>query len=75
MLKLELGFNDGIISGDIMRDVVEIFPEFESSFQQRKSYDEYYYSPMEVEVSLEQIEKLTEYYAVEISNGHLTIKS
>jgi hypothetical protein len=54
--KLEL---QGITSGDTVRDILEVFPEIESSFEQRKQFDEYYFTQVEVELTIDKIESLT----------------
>lgn len=48
-----------LIDGDSMEEIVTVFPEIEDCFEQRKTYDEYYYKyPVSVEVSLEQVQQL-----------------
>jgi hypothetical protein len=53
-MKRILIFKDGIIRGDIKRDIIDIFPETEHSFKQRKTFDEYYYDNTEVEIDLDK---------------------
>jgi hypothetical protein len=50
----------GIVEGDKVRDLKDIFPEIENSFLQRKTYDEYYYSETKVEVTIDKLHILTE---------------
>jgi hypothetical protein len=59
-MKRNLVFTSGIISGDLVRTVAEIFPIVEDRFRQRKSYDEYYFDGCEVTVTLEAIESLND---------------
>lgn len=63
-MKRLLTFKDGIIRGDIVRDIIEVFPETKHSFRQRKTFDEYYYDNTEVEIDLEKIEKINKYYSI-----------
>lgn len=57
-IELEINRN-GLIDGDSMREICEVFPELEDCFEQRKTYDEYYYKyPVSIEVSMEQIQQL-----------------
>jgi|LakMenEpi03Aug12_release.lakeMendotaPanAssembly.Ray.scaffolds.fasta_scaffold2320006_1 hypothetical protein len=73
-MKRTLTFNEGIISGDIVRDIIEIIPESEPMFTQRKTYDEYYTNSLKVTVDLETIEKLNEAcYGVEITPEYIKI--
>ena len=67
----------GIISGDKIRDLVDVFGRnLMSSFEQRKQYDEYYYScPVDVTVTIEHIQKLMDLmYRVEFRNNIMEIK-
>jgi len=54
-MKRKLVFNEGIIHGSIVRAIVNVFPGLKESFKQRKAYDEYYYEPATVEVTIESI--------------------
>ena len=59
-MKRKLKFDQGIISGDIVRSVVEVFPVIEDRFRQRKTYDEYYFDGATVEVTVEAIQHLND---------------
>lgn len=76
-MKRELVFDNGnsIIEGEIMRDIVEIFPSLKDQFKQRKNYDEYYYTSKEVYLTIDLIEMITSngFYSVEINNGQIII--
>ena len=51
----------GIIEGDFLRELKEIFPETNFKEVRRYNYDEYYTKyDIEVEVTLEALQKLTE---------------
>jgi hypothetical protein len=59
--KLVVESRYGVVGGEEMRDIVSIFPEAESSFTQRKQYDEYYFnSGIKVEVTMDKIVSLTD---------------
>lgn len=57
-MKRILNLEQGIIPGDQVRDILEVFPEIEHKFRQRKSYDEYYFDGTTVELSVEKISHL-----------------
>lgn len=48
-MRRKLEFNNGIVNGDVVREIINIFPVTEICFSQRKNYDEYYYNLTEVE--------------------------
>ena len=49
---------DGLLEGSIVRELSELIPNIESSFTQRKQYDEYYFNETEIDVTLDLIQKL-----------------
>jgi hypothetical protein len=62
-MRRELCFKQGIISGDMVRDVLSVWPHLKNSFEQRKSFDEYYYSDkVVVDISVDDLQKLSELY-------------
>lgn len=62
-MKRELYFKQGIISGDMVRDVLSVWPHLENAFEQRKSFDEYYYpDKVVVDISIDDLQKLSELY-------------
>lgn len=67
----------GIISGDKVRDLCDIFGiNLFNSFEQRKQYDEYYYKcSVDTTVTTEHIQKLMDLnYRVEFYNNIMEIK-
>jgi hypothetical protein len=56
ILKLE----QGIIGGVTVRDILEVFPEIENRFRQRKTYDEFYFDGSTVELTIEKISSLND---------------
>ncbi len=55
-----LNLEQVIITGDTLRDIVEVFPEIESSFRQRKTYDEYYFDGAKVTLTIEKVANLNQ---------------
>jgi hypothetical protein len=73
-----LEFKDGIIPGDIVRDMIKIFYDdgIDVAFQQRKSFDEYYCDrgKLNVELSLDKIQQLNDmFYEVKIGSKEVLI--
>ena len=67
--------NGGLVSGETMRNVLEVFPGLESSFTQRKQYDEFYFTGADVKITLEDIQKLNDlYFSIFISGEDLMIE-
>lgn len=73
-MKRLIRFNQGIIGGDDKEDLVEILPQLESSFKQRKTYHEYYFTDTEVELSLAEIERISRNFVVLLDYEELTLK-
>ena len=77
-MYIRLAVNDGIIDGFKVRDICEAFnnKNLESSFEQRKQYDEYYYEyPVDVEVTENHILQLTDKgYSIIFRNDMMEIK-
>lgn len=73
-MERTLRFNDGIIEGEVVRELQEIFPELVDSFRQRKSYDEYYYDETNIRIDLHNIEELNNLlYEIEIKPNECKI--
>lgn len=73
-MKRNLVFEQGIIEGDTVRDILEVFPEIESSFRQRKKYDEYYYDDTVVDLTIEVMEALNnKHYKLSITSDDVII--
>jgi len=72
-MKRIIEFKEGIIIGDIVTDVIAILPQLKSSFTQRKTYFEYYFEPTEVEITLEQLDKLSSEFRIQIDIDTITI--
>lgn len=72
-MKRKLRFNEGIISGDDMRDAIEILPELEPNFRQRKQFDEYYFDSMVVELNLEKLEHLSNMFSIRLNYDEIIL--
>lgn len=72
-MKVEIRFNQGIIAGYEVRDLLEIFPELENNFKQRKQYDEYYFNSDVVELDIDKLEQLSNKFRFEMSGDDLKI--
>lgn len=73
-MKRKLVINEGVILGDTVRDIVDILPQLEKSFIQRKQYDEYYYNETDIELSIDIIQQLNSYcFNIEIGSLSATL--
>jgi len=70
-----LEFENGIIEGDVVREITQVFSYLDKSFSQRKSYDEYYYTETVVVVDVEVINELNSLgYTISIDSEYIKIK-
>ena len=58
-MKRILIFNDGIIEGVYVDFIVKLYPHLAKNFTQRKQYDEYYYKEGEVELTINELDLLS----------------
>ena len=73
-LKRILRFEKGIIEGDVVSDISEVFPCLYKNFSQRKSYDEYYYIETVVVIDAEVINELNSLgYTISIDSEYIKI--
>jgi hypothetical protein len=72
--KIEFKFG-GIVGGDDMRDLIDVFPGLTDKFTQRKSYDEYYFNHdgRTVHMTLDQLDKLSNVFTVTINYDSITL--
>ena len=73
-MKRRIEFNQGIIGGEEVDILIDILPQLEKSFTQRKTYYEYYFTPTEVELSLEDIDELSNEFTIILNYEELIIK-
>ena len=72
-MKRTIRFTDGIIGGVEKEMIVDILPQLEGSFRQRKTYFEYYFDETEIEITLEQLDELSKEFIVKICWDDITI--
>jgi len=73
-MKRNIRFSDGVIGGVEKEMIVDILPQLEGSFRQRKTYFEYYFKDTEVEITLEQLDKLSDEFRIKIDFEDITIE-
>jgi hypothetical protein len=62
-MKRVLMINNGsLVGGELMRDILVVFPEIESSFEQRKQFDEFWFRGADVELTVEKIQQLNDMF-------------
>lgn len=73
MMKRTIKFQDSIIGGEDKLSIIEILPQLKDSFRQRKTYFEYYFSEIEIEITLEQLDKLSNEFTIKINFDEIII--
>jgi len=63
-MKRFIKFNQSIIGGNDKDALIEILPQLENSFRQRKTYHEYYFISTEVSLTLEELNKISTKFVV-----------
>ena len=72
MVKL-ININQGVIGG-VEKELIEnILPQLVGSFKQRKEFFEYYFNEKEVELSLEDIDRLSSEFEIKLTYDELVI--
>ena len=73
-MKRLLDLGSTIIEGSVKRELENLFPELDNKFQQRKSYDEYYYlNEIEIELDLLKLENITKNLGYKVTIYYDTI--
>ena len=72
-MKRIISFKEGVIGGTDKESIVAIFPQLEASFRQRKQFFEYYFDETAIEITLEQLEKLTQEFRISVDYEMITI--
>jgi hypothetical protein len=67
-------FRDGVIGGIEKVDIVDILPQLESSFTQRKTYFEFFFKETEIELTLEQLDTLSTEFKITMDYEDITIE-
>ena len=72
-MELTLEFDTGIIDGDTMRFISEVF-NIRETFKRRKSYDEYYFEfGTKITLDIGKLAKLASGATIKIAQDTLTI--
>lgn len=72
-MKKIINLKNGVIYGTDKESIVSILPQLEKSFTQRKEFFEYYFNETTIEITLDQLDNLSQKFTVEISYDTLTI--
>ena len=72
-MKRKIFFYGGVIEGEHKDFLCGVFPELEPYFERRKNYYEFYYKgyEIEVELTLDKIDKLSSYMRMTIDSGSI----
>lgn len=73
-MKRIITFDSGIIYGADMLVVIDILPQLKDCFTQRKTYFEYYFKPIEVDLTLDNINELSDKFYIVLNYYELMIK-
>jgi hypothetical protein len=69
----EIRIDQGIIGGFEKELIEKILPQLIGSFRQRKEFWEYYFDPKQVEISLEDLDNLSNEFQIKINFDELII--
>jgi hypothetical protein len=75
VLIRNIRFTSGIVNGDDMRDLLEILPELESSFIQRKSFDEYYFNSKSIQIDISKLDQLSSMFLIRMNWEDITLEN
>ena len=76
-MYIRLNIPEGLVSFEMLEELSDVFGvRIKDSFEQRKTYDAFFYRyPVDVEVTLEHIQKLMDLgYEITLKNNVLKIK-
>jgi predicted RNA-binding protein associated with RNAse of E/G family len=71
----KIRFSSGIVSGDDMRDLLIFLPELEKSFKQRKQFDEYYFDVETVEITLINLDGLSNLFSFKMNYDTIVLNN
>ena len=74
-MKKIFKFKCGIVSGTDMQTVLEIIPELEKQFEQRKQFFEYYFTEKEISVTIHQLDALAKEFSLTINWESITLEN
>jgi hypothetical protein len=72
-MRRTIMFSTAIVSGYDKEAVVDILPELEEHFTQRKTYNEYYFRDTMIDLDLETLDLLSSEYKLTLSFDDLII--
>lgn len=75
VLIRNIRFTSGIVGGDDMRDLLEILPELEGSFTQRKSFDEYYFNSKSIQLDISQLGQLSSMFSIRMNFAEVILEN
>lgn len=75
VLIRNISFTSGIVSGDDMRDLLEILPELESSFTQRKGFDEYYFNSKPIQLDISHLGQLSSMFSIRMNFAEIILEN
>jgi len=73
-MKRIIVINEGVIMGEYKKSIVDILPQLETSFIQRKQYFEYYFDETQIEITLEQLDQLSNKFRIIIGWETITVE-
>lgn len=73
-MKRLVTIKDGVIGGVEKELIEKLLPQLVGSFRQRKEFFEYYFDETMVEFTLDDIERLSKEFIIEISWTELVIE-
>ena len=74
-MKRTLIFNQGIIDGIYVDFIIQLYPHLATNFTQRKCYHEYYYNEGVIELTIDDLDKLTEEFVrVIVTSGDVMLE-
>jgi hypothetical protein len=73
-MKKLIVIKEGVIGGVEKELIEKILPQLVGSFRQRKEFFEYYFDEKEIELSLEDIDNLSQEFVIKINWEELEIK-
>ena len=73
-MKRLVTIKDGVIGGVEKELIEKLLPQLVGSFRQRKEFFEYYFDEKMVEFTLDDIERLSKEFIIEISWTELVIE-
>ncbi len=73
-MKKLIVIKEGVIGGVEKELIEKILPQLVGSFRQRKEFFEYYFDEKEIELSLEDIDNLSQEFVIKINWEELEIE-